>query len=270
VSTEPPPVDGAPTRRRRRGIRWLIALVIVVVLLVIAFIVGDSLARTAAEGYIRDQLVSRLDVPADQAMSVEIAPGSVLLQALGGSLDSIDVSIDDATIGGLTGDAHLTATRVPLDSSQPLDELEVTVSVGPDAVESLLTDYAGLDVSSVELADGRVTIGSAVNVFGLAVPLGLTLRPSVDAGDLVLMPSAVSVNDTEVDLDDLSSTPIGPLVSTIAAPQTICLASRLPSVVTLTDIAVTGSGSAARLSVTARADGIVLAATDFATVGSCD
>ena len=87
----------APRRRSRRW-PWLIAVLAVVVLAVGAWFAGEYIARGIVERTIRDQVASRLDIPADQHVDVDVR-GQVIPQLIGGRLDDVTVSAPDVSLG---------------------------------------------------------------------------------------------------------------------------------------------------------------------------
>jgi hypothetical protein len=81
----------------------------------------------------------------------------------------------------------------------------------------------------------------------------------------VLTPASVSVNDAELSLTDLASGPLGSIVSAVVKPQTVCVASYIPAVLTLTDATVDNDSLELQIS----GDNVALTGTDFEQLGSC-
>ena len=81
-----------PKKKRRR---WPFVLggilLVLLILLVIAFFVADAYAKDYARQYIKERIVAVLGVDDPSTVQVDIGDGSVLLQALRGELDQIDV-----------------------------------------------------------------------------------------------------------------------------------------------------------------------------------
>ena len=117
--------DAAHGSERRRPLWPWITLGVVLVLLVVAFIAVDAFARGVARDEIGSRLVSGLGLPAGTPVEVEVGGGPVLFQLAAGQLDSVDVAIEDATFGRLTGDLDIHAEGVPLDASAPTELIEV-------------------------------------------------------------------------------------------------------------------------------------------------
>jgi hypothetical protein len=252
----------AQPRRKRIWLRWLIALVVIVVLLIVAWFVGDRIARDYAEDYISDQIVASF--PGTEP-DVTLGSGSILAQAIGGELDSVHVVMDDVTFGDISGNVVLDADGVPLDSAKTIDTLDVGFTLSESGVASIVGQLDGLEDATTTLGDKEISLASTFSVLGIDIPLSLSLSPSVAEDALVLTPTTVSVNGAEISLSDIASSPFGGAVSNLVKPQAVCVTQYLPSALTLTGASVVGS--TLRLDIVG--EDISLATTDFETLGTC-
>lgn len=241
--------------------KLLIALVVIVVVLAAAVAVVEIGGRPVAQGYIRDQLVKALPGTDPE---VTIGPGSLILQAIDGHIDTVDVTIPDATLGSFTSDLAITATDVPLDQSAPLGTVTIDVTAGASEVQELVRGIDGLNKATVSIADD-VSIDSTFSILALTVPYGFDVAPTADNGQLLLTPTSVSINKAEVSLADLAQVPFGSAITDLVKPQRVCVAEYLPKVLSLDKAGVTGS----KLRLTLGASGIALGSTDFTKLGSC-
>ena len=241
--------------------KLLIALGVVIVLLVAAVAVVEIGGRPVAQDYIRNEIVKALPGTDPE---VTIGPGSLVLQAIAGHLDKVDVTVPDATIGTFTSDLTLSATDVPLDSTAPLGTLDIGVDANAAEVQELVQQLDGLEKATVAI-DGDVNIASSFSVLGLTVPFGFGVAPTADQGALVLTPTTVSLNNATLSLADVAKAPFGTYITGLVKPQRICVSEYLPKVLTLTGARVTGSS----LHLNGEADGISLGSTDFTVLGSC-
>lgn len=255
-----------PTKpKRRRWIGWVIALVVVVALLIAAWFIGDVIARDYAEKYIRSTVIEQFDLPANKEVDVEIGPGSLLAQALFGSIDSVDVAVDDLTLGPVTGDVKVAMTGVPLAGDAPVETLRVGVTVPEENLAGLADSLSGASIDSVTLVDKTVALETEFSLFGFAVPVSVQLAPIVENGDVGFEPSSITVNGAELSVADLKNGPFGGLADNLLASQTFCVASSLPKALTITDVAVSGKNLLVKL----EADGAALGGTEFSTKGTC-
>ena len=255
-----------PPRRKRRWVGWVIALVIVAILLVVAAIVGETLARQYAEGYIRDRVVEALPVDPAAPMDVEVKGGPVLLQALSGRMTEIVVGIPELTIGEISGSATVTALGVPLDESKATDQLDIELRISESSVQQLSTYLSGIDLDSITLGDGLITVDTSIDLLLFSVPISIDLLPSAAAGGIAFTPETITLEQQEISVDDLRS---NPLVSGIAGSlldsQVFCVAESLPSAFTLTDVTVEGS----ELVVAVSGDGVALGDPALLETGTC-
>jgi hypothetical protein len=251
--------------KRRRWIGWVIALVVVVALLIAAWFIGDVIARDYAEKYVRSTVIEQFDLPADKKVDVEIGPGSLLAQALFGSIDSVDVAVDDITLGPVSGDVKVAMTGVPLAGDAPVKTLRVAVTVPEEKLAGLADSLSGASVDSVTLVDDTVALETEFMLFNFAVPVGVRLTPIVENGDVGFEPAAITVNGAELSVADLKDGPFGGLADSLLASQTFCVASSLPEALTITDVAVAGKNLIVKL----EADGASLGGADFSRMGTC-
>lgn len=262
-----PAASVAPPKRKRRG--WLVAVVVagVLVLLgVIAFLVADGIAKDFARDYVRARVVAVLQLPADAKVDVDLGGGSIILQALAGRIQTVDVDVPALSFGALSGGAELHAEGVPLDETAPVDVLRIDVSIAEGDLASIAGSLSGLELASIELDDPEIVVASSFTVFGLPIPVGMSLTPSAADGQLVFTPSSVTVADNTFTADDLLDDPLfGLFARDLLKQQAVCVAGSLPQALELTDAAVDGDD----LVLTVTGDGAALGGPGLSTLGSC-
>ena len=261
------PAETAAPKKRRRWIGWLIAVTVVIVLAIVGFIVGDTLARQYATDYVRQQVIQVLALPQDTEVDVDLGSGSLILQAMRGSIDEVTVGIDELTVGAITGSARLVATDVPLDGAQPLNTLGIVVTIPQGEVRKLAGNFSGLELKTIDLADGLITIGTEVTILSfLTIPLSIDLAPTASEGSISFDPQVIRAGDDEISVADLRA---NALFSSIAGDllnaQDFCVADSLPQALTITKVAVVGTA----LVVTLSGDGAALGGPAMSTMGSC-
>lgn len=256
-------VDLAP--RRRRPV-WPWVLLGVGVLLVGAGFAADAIARDLAQKAVAERVATALDVPDGTAVDVRIGGGPVLFQAIGGSLDRVDIGIDALTLGPLTGDLAIAAEGVPLDAQVPTRALTVRYAIPSDTLTALAPEIAGVTIDDISLADGQVVASGSVGVLGLSLELGLGLEPSAVAGELALDPTSIRIGDQSFDAASLRDSPVfGRIADGLLAQRTVCLADALPAALTLSDVAVEGDELVATLD----GSGAALGGAEFTQKGVC-
>ena len=120
---EEPVVVLVPAKKKRRRWPWVLGgiLLVLAVLLVIAFFVADAYAKDYARAYIKERIVAVLGIDDPSQVKVDIGAGSVLLQALAGKLNQVDVTAGPVSFGILNGAATVHAEGVPLDQNAPVE-----------------------------------------------------------------------------------------------------------------------------------------------------
>jgi hypothetical protein len=263
VQPEPVPVE-APPKRKRRG--WIIALIVVaavIVLGIVAFVVAEALAKDYARGYVRDRIVEVLNLPDDAEVDVDLGGGSIILQALTGRVDTVDVDVPEVALGELTGAVRFHAEGVPLDEAAPVDVLRIDFAVGADDLTALgqATDE---NAPTFEFAEGEVLLNSEFAVFGATIPLSVTLEPSAAEGDLVLTPTSITLGSETFESGDDDSF-FGQILSGLFQPQQLCIAASVPQALVLTEASI----DEPELVLTFTGDGAAFGGPELSTPGTC-
>lgn len=250
---------GTDARPRRK--RWPWAVLVAVVVLAALLVAAELIARTMLPGVVRSIVVEQLDLPADQQLDVE-ASGILLPQLIAGSLDELNLSSDDVTIGGVTGAAHVTATGVPLRGGA-LQSATGTVSIDQAQFGALL-QHSPLPDAEITLDAPNATLQDEIRFLGLRMPVGLTVTPGAEGGDLLLTPVSATIGGNELDLQELAGR-FGDAGKSLAGPQRICIADRLPAGITLTGLRIHGTSAIADIS----ADGRIAVDPALLEPGTC-
>lgn len=232
--------DDAPrTVRRRRRWPWLVAVLVVLLLIVAAFFAGEWVARDLVTKAVKQQLVSRLDLAADQQIDVDIADPSLLLDLAVGEVGRVRISADDVTIGDFTGNVSVTLHDLGIRAPFTLGSGEATVSLDADQLRAVLADATSVPIDGVTIAEPAVSTSTSLAVFGVAVPVVVALTPSAADGHLVLSPVSLQVAGAEVTADGLRAR-LGSVADPLLAGYRVCVAQYLPRGLTLSQVAAQG------------------------------
>jgi hypothetical protein len=265
VTTAPIEQPAAAPKRRRRVWPFLVIAIVLVVVIVGAR-VAESAARSYAQDRIRTQLLSSLGLPASTDVLVDFDSGSILLQALSGSLSAVDARVSNLSFGGLSGTAYVHATGVPLDTSKPTKTLEVDYVVTEANLAALGKNLSGVDVTAVTLEKSEIVAASSITVLGAKVPVSLGLTPSVADGRLVFTPTDIRIAGQTFTAEQLRANPLfGSLASGLLTQQSLCVAQYLPKALTPSVVQI-ANGS---LIVSFSGHGAALGGPEFRTKGSC-
>lgn len=264
---EPPVPVEAPPKRKRRG--WIVALIvigIVALLGLIAFLVADGIAKDYARDYVRARVIEVLQLPDDADVDVDLGGGSIILQALAGRIQTVDVTVPELSFGELTGAAELHAEGVPLDQTAPVDVLRIDFAVDEGDLASIAGSLSGLELESIDLEEPDIVVASSFSLFGLPIPVGMSLTPSAAEGQLVFTPSSVTVAGSTFTAEQLLGDPLfGLFAQDLLEQQSVCVAGNLPQALVLTGAAVDGNDLV--LSITG--DGAALGGPELASLGTC-
>lgn len=230
---------GADAGARRT--RWPWVVLVVVVAVAVLLVAAELIARAVLPGIVRSIVVEQLDLPSDQQLDVQ-ASGLLVPQLVTGTLDELQLASDEVTIGGITGAAHVTATGVPLRGGA-LDSAKGTVSVDQTQFAGLL-EHSRLPDAEITLEEPNATLQGDITLLGRAIPVGLTVTPGADDGDLLLTPVSATLGGNELDLRALAGL-LGDVGEGLAGPQRLCIADQLPAGLTLTALRIQGTTAVA-------------------------
>ncbi|MES2172173.1 MAG: DUF2993 domain-containing protein [Actinomycetota bacterium] len=253
-----------PAKKKHRGRTALIVLAIVVVLLVIAGIVLDGVARGYAENLVQTKVRSALSVSDSTPVNVKVEGASVLYQLATGTLEKIDVDLPKASIGAITGSATLSVRGIPIDQTKPIKGGTLVVSTDQAGLRELLKSFSGIPVTSVDLVGGAVRLGGSFDIFGVKIPVKVTLVPGAKNGQLTLAPKSFEVNGAEFTAAQLANS-FGVLASGITGTQSLCIANMLPKPLHLRSLTIRGT----TVTVAGTISPVVLDETAFTTKGTC-
>lgn len=257
MTTEPQP------KRRRPG-RALAIILGVVVVLAVALVVLDTWARQQVAAYVTDKVQEVLDLDSDEPVDVEVGGFSVLAQLATGRFEQLDVGVDTVTIGDLTGGVSLRAEGVPIDTTKPVETVQVEFTVGEESLQSIAHSVSSAAIDRVELVGDEVRFGTQFSLFGISIDIGIGVEPFADNGAIGFTPTSVELNGSRSSVEELAKQ-FGPAADALLGTRSICVAEWLPKSVTLEDVEVKGK----TLVVTLGADGVLLDESALATLGSC-
>jgi hypothetical protein len=245
----------------------LIALLVVGTLLllaVIAFFIGEGLAKEYAQDYVRTRIVEVLQLPADAQVDVDLGGGSIIFQALAGRIDTVDVEVPDVAFGELTGDVVFHAEGVPLDETAPVDALRVDFTIGAEDLTAL-GEGQDTEAPTFVFEEGEVSLTSEFELFGSSIPLGLTFAPSAAEGALVLTPTSLTIGTQTFEADTTDESFLGQIARALLQPQTLCIAGSVTQALVLADATIDEQELVLRFD----GDGAALGGPELATPGTC-
>ena len=250
-------------RRRHSAWPWIISAIIVAVLAVAAWFIAEWVARGIVERTIRDQVVTSLALPPGQDVAVTVE-GAVLPQLLVGTLDDVTVAADDVPLGELEGDVTVHAQGIAIRGDAAADAATATVRLDSAQLNTLLAGVEGFPVEGVTLDEPDIAMTTELSLFGLAIPVGVSLTPSASEGDIVLTPSRLEVAGADISADSLRSR-FGAVADVVLRDWTVCIAQYIPAGLTLTGVAVEGDEIVADLDI----DGGILSDPALQADGTC-
>ena len=227
----------AGARPRRRRWPWLVALVVVLALIVAAFFAGEWVARDLVTKAVRQQIVSRLDLPADQPIDIEIGDPSLLFSLLVGNVGEVRLSSEDVAFEGLSGDVSLELEDVSIRPPFTLSGGTATVALDTPQLQALLATVDGFPAETVGIAEPNVTASTELSLFGVSFPLALALTPSAAEGDLILTPAALQLGGADITAEGLRDR-FGGLVDPVLQGWSVCIADQLPAGIPLRAVSV--------------------------------
>ncbi|MBH0055165.1 DUF2993 domain-containing protein [Salinibacterium sp. SWN139] len=255
----------AKPRRRRRWIWWVV-LAVVAIILITGVILVETVGRTFATNLVRDEIASSLNLETTAGVAVDLGSGSLIVQALTGGLDVVTIDVDSFEVNGLESSVSVVATGVPIMTSQPVGTLSMDVSIAGSEVSKLATTLSGTGLDSIELEGSAIRVSTVFKLLFFEIPVALDLVP-VAAGDAVAFePESVILGDQQISVADLRENPlVSGLAGSLLSSQEFCVASSLPTALTIDSVEVANDNLVIQLS----ADGIALDDAAWQQYGTC-
>ncbi|GAA1842291.1 LmeA family phospholipid-binding protein [Microbacterium koreense] len=233
--------EAGATTPRRRVWPWVVSFAIVAALVVGAWFAGEAIARDVVVGTVREEVRTNLALPADQQIDVEV-PGLIIPQLLGGRLDEVRIAADDVPVDQVIADIVVDAKDVPLGGGDVRDA-RATVRIDEEQLPNLLQGVEGFPVDEIGIDAPDITAQTELSVFGLGVPIALSLTPTVEDGMLVLSPASIEVAGAEVTADAVRRQ-FGVVAEAVLRDWPVCVAQYLPAGLTLVGVGVDVTESA--------------------------
>ena len=230
--------DEPEPRKKRKWIGMTVVLAIFLGIVVATVVIGEHLAKDFAAGLVSDQISGVLGAESSDDVSVEFGGGPLLAQAVGGSLDRVIITVDDAVLGPAIGDIQLVASGVPLDLQGDVPSMSATVFFSPASVQALAPSLTDAPITAVETSGSELVFTSAADVGGVAVPVTVSLAPAAQDGFVVFATTALTANGEPLDVAQAQAGAYGPVAALLSMPRALCLAPYLPAAFELTDAKV--------------------------------
>ncbi len=235
----------------------------------LAVIVGalfgiDNWARQQVADYVTEKVQEVLSLETDQPVTVEIAGVSVIAQVITGTIDEVDVGVDNVQIGELSGGVALKAEGIPIDLSKPIDTVQIEFTVGEKSIQSIAHVLSATAIDSVALVDSEIQFGSEFRVLGLGFDVGVAIEPFAADGEIGFTPTSVSLNGTTTTAASLKQT-YGAVAESLLKTRSLCVARWLPVALTVDSVAVVDKN----LVVTIGADKAIFDDPSLRRLGSC-
>lgn len=262
---------------RRRG-RWILPLLLVLVLLVAAGAVAEWIGRMLVSKAV-EAAMTRAGVETDGPVTVEI-DGVLLLQLATGSIATMRVDAQDASVRGIDADVAVTLHDVGL-VSREAKSIEMVADVDAESIGSLVETAGASAVwesiggaPEISFDPPLITLTSETSVAGIPFSVVIGALPSADDGDLVLAIDEAAVEPADPDaielppgvsLDDLTSAGLPGAPAIPKDPIRLCLAGTLPNGARMTDASVSDDS----LEMVFDIDGRILTQPSLRAAGSC-
>ncbi len=191
-----------PPAARRRRRRTAIEAVILTIGIGFLFWGADALARTGAESLLERNIQDVTGVV--ETPHVELHGPFLLIQAIRGAYDEVEVSVVDVRSGPLQVrrvEATLQDVRLPFRDLVLRDIRRVGIGTATDRVTlqfSDLNDYFEVTGRPLRLTggeDGSVAMSGSFNVLGQSIPVDAQVDLSVDDSQLRITPRQIDTGD---------------------------------------------------------------------------
>ena len=251
VPPRPPLPASAPKRKKKRtGLKWLIALLVVVGVLVVLWLIAEAIARYQVEKIVREQVIVGLELPESHPVEVDV-PGAILPQLIAGSLNEIAVASENVPFGPFSADVSGEAFGVAVRGEPVMDAANAVVVMNDLSVRELMATVEGFPVDTVSLDGEFVAMSFDLNLLVTTFTVGVAAQVSADEGELVLTPARIDLGGVELTADELRHQ-FGIASRLVLRDWNVCIAEYLPAGLDVTNVRVQDSHVFAEVAVNGR------------------
>lgn len=257
----------APAKKPKKKLkkRTVVATVLASIGVVVGALWGlDAWARQQVADYVTEKVQEVLSLDSDQPVTVEVAGVSVIAQVITGSLEQVDVGVDDVTIGEFTGGVTMRAEGIPVDLSRPVDKVEIEFTVNETSIQKIAAFLSATTIDEVKLVEPEIQFASQFKVFGFPIDVGVGIEPFAQEGEIGFTPTSISLNGVRTSAAALSDR-YGSVAASLLQTRSICVARWLPVALTVDDVAVRDDD----LVITIGADKAIFDDASLRSLGSC-
>jgi hypothetical protein len=259
-----PPEGAAKTKAKPRR-RTVIGTVLAGLGVVVGALWGlDAWARQQVADIVTEKVEQLLSLESDHPVTVEIAGVSVIAQVLTGSLEQVDVGVDDVTIGEFEGGVALRAEGIPVDLSKPVDRVQIEFSVSEQSIQKIAHVLSATAIDRVTLAAPEIQFASEMSVLGFSLDVGVGVEPFAEDGRVGFTPSSVELNGNRTSAASMVER-YGVLAELLFESRSVCVARWLPVALTVDSVAVRDDD----LVLTIGADKGIFTDAELRRLGSC-
>jgi hypothetical protein len=259
------PKAASTSAKKKPKKRTVIGTVLASVGVVVGALWGlDNWARQQVADYVTDKVEQVLSLENDEPVTVNIAGVSVIAQVLSGTIDEVDIGVDDVTIGEFTGGIALTAEGIPVDLKKPIDTVQIEFTVNEKSIQSIAHFLSATAIDKVELVDSEIQFASEFSVFGIPLDVGVGIEPFAADGEIGFTPTSVSLNGSRTSAASLKQT-YGSVAESLLKTRSICVARWLPVALTVDVVEVRDDD----LVITIGADKAIFDDAALRRLGSC-
>ena len=253
--------------RISRAIGTIVMLGILAGLIFGAVYAANSLSKDAVTGLLASKLKTAFAVTDDDQVAIDFGSGLFIIQAIKGTIETVDIDVTGATLGPLVGDVAVTATGVPVDQSGPADTLAIGILLDNENVQQLSGKFSPQKRVALTVTDGLVSAKTSISAPGGSVPIVVSYAPSAEEGKLVLRPQLITVGKSkkEYTVKEFKASAYASAGKALSKKRTACVANLLPSALVLTGATATSNG----FTLAAKGDKVQLSGAALTTAGSC-
>jgi len=250
-----------------RAIGSIVLLAIFAGLMLGGVYAANTLSKDAVSALIAGKLQTAFEAKSADQVEIDFGSGLFIVQAVKGTIETVNVQVAGAVVGPLTGDLTITATGVPVDQSTAAKTLGIDIllnEVNMQTLASLLSTSAKAKVSST---DGHLAVSATIKASGKSVPITVGYVPSVAKGKLVLTPETITVGKSkkEYTVKQFKDSSYAKPGKSLVKKRNLCVANLLPAALTLTD--ATASVGGFRLA--AAGNDVRLSGAELTAPGTC-
>lgn len=221
---------------RKRKPRWGLRLLVVVLSIAALGGIAELGLRAIIPTVIANLVRDNMGLPKDHPVEVKLG-GSALFPALTGHVNDVTLRVSDVEVyDSIEADLFASAALIPFDpTTGEMKGATASVTIPSTSMDSVMSLVSNGLIDEGEVQNGTIELGHTMQMFGFDARIAATLAVSIDDGNVLVEPAAISAAGFNLTAEELRPL-LGNAAAALLDTHTVCVRDQIPAGITLTKV----------------------------------